>query len=153
MADQKQIFLIRHGETSWTLSGQHTGFSDIPLTDRGKQDAMRLQERLSPFHFDHVFTSPLKRAKETCDLAGFEKKAKEDPDLVEWNYGAYDGLTTEEIHAKPPNWYIFNDGAPEGESIQAIGERADRVLGKVQKLSGNVALFSHGHFLRVLTAR
>lgn len=151
--EKQQIYLIRHGETAWTLSDQHTGLTDIPLTAQGKQQARRLHERVAPFHFDYILTSPLQRAKETCSLAGFENKAKIDPDLVEWNYGRYEGLTSAEIREQDPTWNIFKDGVPEGESLKEIGARADRVLARVWAFKGNVAIFSHGHFLRVLTAR
>ncbi len=152
MPEKQQIFLIRHGETSWTLSGQHTGLTDIPLTAQGQEQARRLRDKLAMFRFDHVLTSPLQRAKETCRLAGYESAAS-DPDLVEWNYGLYEGLMAAQIREKAPEWNIFKDGVPEGESLEQIGARADRVLAKVRALKGNAALFSHGHFLRVLTAR
>lgn len=149
----KKIYLIRHGQTEWTLSGQHTGLTDIPLDAHGKREATALKRHLQPLDLSDIWTSPLKRAFETCTLAGLAPHAKKDPDLVEWNYGNYEGLTTEEIQKKKPDWELFKDGAEGGETFDAIGARADRVIRKILKSSGNVALFSHGHFLRVLTAR
>jgi probable phosphoglycerate mutase len=145
------IYLARHGETAWSLSGQHTGLTDIPLTERGERNARRLGQRLRGLAFSHVLTSPLQRARRTCELAGFA--AVVDPDLVEWNYGDYEGLTSAAIHAKRPNWELFRDGCPGGESVHAIGVRADRVVTRLRGLHGNVLVFSSGHFLRVLVAR
>jgi probable phosphoglycerate mutase len=153
MSTLKEIFLARHGETAWSLSGQHTGVTDLPLTDRGKRNASRLGERLRGINFDHVFTSPLQRAKTTCELAGFADRATVLVDLVEWNYGDYEGLRSAEIHQKNPGWQLFRDGCPGGESVAAISARADRVLATLTPLSGTVLLFSSGHFLRVLGAR
>jgi probable phosphoglycerate mutase len=147
------ILLCRHGETEWTLSGRHTGCTDIPLTENGKVQARKLGERLRAIDFEAVFTSPLLRAKETCEIAGFGKKMILEPDAVEWNYGAYEGLTSEEIWRKTPSWNLFSDGAPGGESPQEAGLRADRIIQKLTSLQGTSALFSHGHFLRVLAAR
>jgi broad specificity phosphatase PhoE len=147
------IYLARHGETAWSLSGQHTGFTDLPLTERGQRNARRLGERLKGLAFARVFTSPLQRAARTCDLAGFGAAAELDRDLVEWNYGDYEGLRTDEIHAQRPNWQLFRDGCPGGESPDQIGERADCVVNRVRAVEGDVLLFSSGHFLRVLAAR
>jgi broad specificity phosphatase PhoE len=147
------IYLARHGETAWSLSGQHTGLTDLPLTKRGECNARRLGERLKGLEFARVFTSPLQRARRTCELAGFGPRADVDPDLVEWNYGAYEGLRTEDIRAKRPDWQLFRDGFPGGESFEEIGTRADRVVDRVRSFEGAVLLFSSGHFLRVLAAR
>jgi broad specificity phosphatase PhoE len=147
------IYLARHGETAWSISGQHTGRSDIPLTERGEGDARRLGERLKGLSVSRVFTSPLQRAKHTCELAGFGDVATTDDDLVEWDYGLYEGRTTDEIHQQSPGWEIFRDGCPKGESIAEIGGRADRVVARLRAIDGNVLLFSSSHFLRVLTAR
>lgn len=147
------IYLARHGETAWTLSGQHTGLTDLPLTQHGEQNAVRLGERLKGLTFAKVFTSPLQRARKTCELAGFNAVAEIDPDLVEWNYGEYEGLTSAQVHAKNPNWKLFRDGCPGGETVAQIGARADRVVARVRAIGGTVLLFSSGHFLRVLAAR
>jgi broad specificity phosphatase PhoE len=147
------IYLARHGETAWSLSGQHTGLTDLPLTERGERNARALGNRLKGRNFVRVFSSPLQRAKRTCDLAGFGAVATVDHDLVEWNYGDYEGRTTADIHKERPDWKLFRDGCPGGESLAAIGARADRVLGKVREFDGDVLLFSSGHFLRILGAR
>ena len=147
------VYLARHGETAWTISGQHTGLSDIPLTPRGEQNARRLGERLKGLTFARVFTSPLQRAKRTCELAGFGAVCTVDADLVEWNYGEYEGLRTADIRKERPDWQLFRDGCPGGESLAAVGARADRVIARVRAIDGNVLLFSSGHFLRVLAAR
>jgi broad specificity phosphatase PhoE len=147
------IYLARHGETAWSLTGQHTGLTDLPLTDRGEQNARRLGERLKGLTFARVFTSPLQRAKRTCELAGMGSVAEIDPDLVEWNYGQYEGLRTKEILEKTPGWHLFRDGCPGGESVADAGARADLVVKHVRSIDGNVLLFSSAHFLRVLTAR
>jgi broad specificity phosphatase PhoE len=147
------IYLARHGETAWSVTGQHTGLTDLPLTGRGELNARRLGERLAGLVFAKVFTSPLQRAVRTCELAGFGAAAEVDPDLVEWNYGDYEGLRTVEIHAKRPDWQLFRDGCPNGESPEQVGARADRVLGRVRPVKGNVLIFSSGHFLRVFAAR
>jgi len=148
-----EVYLARHGNTAWTLSGQHTGLTDLPLTSNGESNALRLGERLKGMTFAKVFTSPLQRAARTCGLAGFGAVAETDPDLVEWNYGEYEGLTSAQIHQRRPDWDLFRDGCPGGESPQQIGERADRVVQRVRAVAGNVLLFSSGHFIRVLTAR
>jgi probable phosphoglycerate mutase len=146
-------YLARHGETAWTLTGQHTGLTDIPLTERGERNARRLGERLKTLTFARVFTSPLRRALRTCELAGFAAAATVDRDLVEWNYGTYEGRRTAEIHAERPDWQIFRDGCPGGETPDEVGVRADRVVSCIRAVQGDVLLFSSGHFLRVLAAR
>ncbi|MDB6039143.1 MAG: putative phosphoglycerate mutase family protein [Verrucomicrobiales bacterium] len=148
-----KVYLARHGETSWSLTGQHTGLTDKPLTERGELSARRLGERLAGLKIAKVFTSPLQRAARTCELAGFGGQAEIDPDLVEWDYGRYEGLRTTEIHSQNPDWQLFRDGCPGGESPDQIGARADRVLHRVCAIDGNVLFFSSGHILRVLTAR
>jgi broad specificity phosphatase PhoE len=147
------VYLARHGETAWTLTGQHTGRTDLPLTVRGEDNARRLAERLKPLTFAKVFTSPLQRAARTAELAGFGREAETDRDLLEWNYGDYEGRRTIDIHAERPEWQIFRDGCPGGESPQQVGVRADRVVDRVRAVKGNVLLFSSAHFLRVLAAR
>jgi broad specificity phosphatase PhoE len=147
------IYLARHGETAWTITGQHTGITDLPLTERGERNAVRLRERLAGLVFASVFTSPLRRAMQTCDLAGFGAVAEIDRDLVEWNYGDYEGLRTAEIHGKRPDWELFRDGCPNGESPQQVGARADRVVSRIRAIKGDVLVFSSGHFLRVFAAR
>jgi len=147
------VYLARHGETAWTLSGQHTGLTDLPLTKRGERNARRLAERLRGVTFAQVWTSPLQRATRTCELAGFGAVAEIDRDLVEWNYGVYEGRRTADIHRERPEWQLFRDGCPGGESPQEVGARADRVVTRVRAVSGDVLVFSSGHFLRVLAAR
>jgi probable phosphoglycerate mutase len=147
------VYLARHGETAWSISGQHTGLTDLPLTERGERNARRLGERLKGLEFARVFTSPLQRASRTSALAGFGDRAEVDRDLVEWNYGRYEGRTSKEIFAERPDWQLFRDGCPQGETPAEIGARADRVVGRVRAVNGNVLVFSSGHFLRVLTAR
>ena len=147
------IYLARHGETVWSVTGQHTGVTDLPLTDRGERNAVRLGERLRGLVFTKVFTSPLRRAARTCELAGFGAVANVDRDLMEWNYGDYEGLRTVEIRAKRPDWHLFRDGCPNGESPVQIGARADRVVSRMRAIKGDVLLFSSGHFLRVFAAR
>ena len=150
---EQKIYLLRHGETEWSLNGRHTGVTDIPLTDNGRRIARLLQPILAREKFDLVLTSPLQRARETCELAGLGTLATVDRDLVEWNYGEYEGLTTEQIRQTKPNWSVFRDGCPGGESPLEIGARADRVVAKVRAVDGNVALFAHGHIFRVVAAR
>ena len=147
------IYLARHGETAWSLTGQHTGRTDLPLTERGERNAQRLGKRLAGHGFATVFTSPLKRASQTCELAGFGPVAKVDPDLVEWNYGDFEGLTTPQIQAKRPGWQLFHDGCPGGESPDQVGRRADRVVTRLREILGDALVFSSGHFLRMLAAR
>jgi broad specificity phosphatase PhoE len=149
-----EIYLIRHGETEWSLGGKHTGVSDIPLTEHGRQQARVLRQELLGKNFRLVLTSPLRRARETCELAGFAERAEIDPDLMEWNYGDYEGLTSEQIHVHCPAWTIFNDGGgPGGETPEQVGVRADRVIARLRALSADALLFAHGHVLRVLAAR
>ena len=147
------VHLARHGETAWSLSGQHTGTTDLPLTARGERDARALGLRLTGIAFAQVFTSPLKRASSTCALAGFGGVAVVDADLVEWNYGAYEGLRTAEILAQRPGWDLFRDGCPGGEAAADVGARADRVVARIRGVAGNVLVFSSAHVLRVLAAR
>ncbi|MGB8685010.1 MAG: histidine phosphatase family protein [Candidatus Binatus sp.] len=147
------VYLARHGETVWSLSGQHTGLTDLPLTERGERNARRLADRLEGLSFKRVFTSPLQRAVRTCELAGFGAQAEVDRDLVEWNYGEYEGRRTEDIHAERPGWQLFRDGCPGGESPGRVGVRADRVVKRLREIAGSVLIFSSGHFLRVLSAR
>jgi broad specificity phosphatase PhoE len=147
------LYLARHGETAWSLSGQHTGLTDLPLTERGERNARRLGERLKGLTFARVFTSPLQRAARTCELAGFGAAAEIDRDLLEWNYGKYEGRKTVDIHKERPGWFIFRDGCPDGESPEQVGSRADRVVSRVRSIEGDILLFSSSHFLRVLAAR
>jgi broad specificity phosphatase PhoE len=147
------VYLARHGETAWTVSGQHTGVTDLPLTGPGEVQARQLGERLAGLTFAEVLTSPLRRAVRTCELAGFGSAARVEPDLREWNYGAYEGLTSVEIRNERPDWQLFRDGCPGGESPDQVGERADRVARRVRAMGGDVLLFSSGHFLRVFAAR
>jgi broad specificity phosphatase PhoE len=147
------VFVIRHGETEWSLSGQHTGTTDIPLTDNGRRLAAQLRPILAKKSFALVLTSPLQRARETSKLAGLGAQATVDPDLMEWNYGEYEGVTSEKIHESAPGWLIFDDGAPGGETPEQVGTRVDRVIARARATQGDVALFAHGHVLRVLAAR
>jgi broad specificity phosphatase PhoE len=147
------LFAIRHGETAWSLSGRHTGTTDIPLTDNGRRLAERLRPVLAKEAFARVFVSPMQRARETCELAGLGTLAVIDPDLVEWSYGEYEGLTPKQIHEKAPGWLIFRDGCPGGETPEQVGARVDRVIARIRAVAGDVALFAHGHVLRVLVAR
>lgn len=147
------VFAIRHGETAWSLSGQHTGTTDIPLTDNGRRLAEKLRPVLAKEKFALILCSPMQRARETCELAGLGAVAVIDPDLTEWNYGKYEGITTEQIHETAPGWLLFRDGCPGGESPEQVGARADRVIARARTAEGDVALFAHGHVLRVLAAR
>jgi broad specificity phosphatase PhoE len=147
------VYLARHGETAWSLSGQHTGLTDLPLTERGERTARRLEERLKGLTFAKVFTSPLQRASRTCELAGFGTVAEVDRDLVEWNYGQYEGRRGAEIRAERPDWQLFRDGCPGGESPNQVATRADRVVSRVRAVQGDVLIFTSGHFMRVLAAR
>jgi broad specificity phosphatase PhoE len=147
------VFAIRHGETAWSLSGQHTGTTDIPLTDNGRRLAERMRPVLAKEAFALVRCSPMQRARETCVLAGLGDRAVIDPDLAEWNYGQYEGLTPKQIHEGAPGWLIFRDGCPGGESPEEVGARVDRVIARARAADGDVALFAHGHVLRVLAAR
>ena len=147
------VYLARHGETAWSLSGQHTGLTDLSLTERGERNARSLGDRLHGLSFAKVFTSPLQRARKTCELSGFGSKAEIDRDLVEWNYGEYEGRTSADILKQRPDWRIFRDGCPGGESPAQVGSRADRVISRVRAIQGDVLLFSSAHFLRVFAAR
>jgi broad specificity phosphatase PhoE len=147
------VYAIRHGETAWSLSRQHTGKTEVPLTKNGRDLAKRLQPILATERFVLVLVSPLQRARETCRLAGLGAGAIIDPDLQEWDYGNYEGLTPEEIRAEAPDWLLFRDGCPGGESPEDVGARADRVIARAGQAGGDVALFAHGHILRVLAAR
>jgi broad specificity phosphatase PhoE len=147
------IYIARHGETAWSLTGQHTGTTDLPLTEAGERNACRLGDRLKGIVFARVFSSPLQRAAQTCELAGFGAVAEIDHDLVEWNYGEYEGRTGAGIRADRPDWQLFRDGCPGGESPQQVAARGDRVVCRVRVVQGNVLLFSSGHFIRVLASR
>ena len=147
------VYLARHGETAWTVSRQHTGLTDLPLTERGERTARRLEERLRGLTFAAVLTSPLQRAARTCELAGFKAVAEVDQDLVEWDYGQYEGRRTAEIRAERRDWELFRDGCPGGESPQQVSVRADRIVKRVRAVSGNVLIFTSGHFMRVLATR
>lgn len=154
MAESTQrVVLIRHGETEWSLSGQHTGRTDIPLTPNGERMAAQVGRALADRHFALILTSPLKRAKQTCQIAGFGDLAEVRDDLMEWDYGAYEGLTTPQIWAQRPGWSLWRDGCPDGEDAAQMGVRADRTIAEARAADGDVALFAHGHILRVLTAR
>jgi broad specificity phosphatase PhoE len=147
------VTLARHGETEWSLSGQHTGLTDLPLTGRGERNAENLGDRLKGRTFARVLTSPLQRATRTCELAGFGAAATVDADLVEWNYGQYEGLRTSEILAQRPGWELFRDGCPGGESPEQAAARADRVVARARAAAGDVLIFSSGHILRMVAAR
>jgi len=147
------VYLARHGETAWTISGQYTGLTDLPLTENGERIARRLEERLRGLIFAKVFTSPLQRARRTCELAGFGAVAEIDGDLVEWNYGDYEGRRSADVHRERPDWELFRDGCPGGESPAEAAARADRLVSRVRAVPGNVLLFSSGHFIRVLATR
>jgi len=150
---EQKVYLLRHGETEWSLNGRHTGVTDIPLTENGRKLARQLQPILAEEKFVMVLNSPLQRARDTCELAGLGTLASVDQDLMEWNYGEYEGLTTEQIRQTRPDWSVFRDGCPGGESPLQVSVRADRIVSRVRTVDGNVALFSHGHILRVLAAR
>jgi broad specificity phosphatase PhoE len=147
------VFAIRHGETAWSLSGQHTSTTDIPLTENGRRLAQRMRPVLATNAFELVLCSPMQRARETCALAGLGDQAVIDPDLVEWNYGEYEGLTPNQIQEMAPGWLIFRDGCPGGETPDQVGARVDRVIARSRAVDGDTALFAHGHVLRVLVAR
>ncbi len=148
-----KLYIIRHGQTAWSLSGQHTGETDLSLTSHGEIQASELGPILTTIDFSSVFTSPLKRAVQTCELAGLSARAQVLPELVEWRYGDYEGLTSEEIQTADANWNLFRNGAPNGESPAEVSDRADRVIERLSVLTGNVAIFSHGHFSCALAAR
>ncbi|HEY5078573.1 MAG TPA: histidine phosphatase family protein [Opitutaceae bacterium] len=148
-----QVYLVRHGETAWSESGRHTGSTEVSLTEKGEKDALALAGRLKGAGFSRVFISPRQRARKTCELAGWGSAAEVDPDLSEWDYGAYEGMRTAEILSQRPGWNLFGDGCPGGETPGQVGARADRLIGRLRAIVGSVALFSHGHFGRVLGAR
>jgi len=148
-----QICLVRHGETKWSLSGQHTGRTDLPLTERGEQRARNLGPVLQRMSFTHVLTSPLQRARRTCELAGLGAVAKVEPNLHEWDYGDYEGRTTADIHGQRPGWEVYRDGCPAGESADQVSRRADEIVSNLRTLDGTIAIFSHGQFLRALAVR
>jgi probable phosphoglycerate mutase len=145
------VYLARHGETEWSKSGRHTGRTDLPLTTQGEAEGQRIGERFRGIAFEKIFSSPLARARRTAELAGFSPEL--DADLLEWNYGAYEGKTSAEIRASRAGWVLFRDGCPEGESVTEMTERVDRLARKLKDLAGNVLCFAHGHVLRVLAAR
>jgi probable phosphoglycerate mutase len=147
------LYIIRHGETEWSLSGRHTGRTDIPLTTRGEAEARALQARLGAITFVEVQSSPLQRARHTCELTGLSATPVIEPDLAEWDYGAYEGLRSSEIHQQRPDWSVFRDGCPGGESSADISNRADRLIARLRSRDGNIALFTHGHFACALAAR
>jgi probable phosphoglycerate mutase len=149
----QQVYLIRHGETEWSLSGQHTGITDIPLTENGRNLARLLAPVLAKENFMLVLTSPLERARVTCELAGLGAQAQIDRDLIEWNYGEYEGLTPKQIHERAPGWLLFRDGCPGGETPEQVGARVDRIIERTRAVEGHVALFAHGHIFRVFAAR
>jgi probable phosphoglycerate mutase len=151
--DAGEVYLLRHGETEWSLSGRHTGSTDVPLTANGRSAAARLQAPLRRQDFSLVLTSPLRRARETCAIAGLGERAEVDPDLCEWDYGAYEGLLPVEIERLAPGWMVFTDGCPGGESPEQVADRVDRLIGRVRAAGGSAALFGHGHLFRVFAAR
>jgi probable phosphoglycerate mutase len=148
-----EVVLARHGETEWSRSGQHTGRTDVPLTEPGIRHAELLGPRLSARRFVGVFTSPLSRAYETCRLAGLGDGAQVRDELLEWDYGEYEGITTQEIREGRPGWLLWRDGCPGGEDAQQVGSRVDRLIDELRGLDGDAALFAHGHVLRVIAAR
>jgi broad specificity phosphatase PhoE len=148
-----EIVLARHGETEWSRDLRHTGRTDIPLTDNGRREALLLRDALAGWSFGRVLSSPFERALETCRLAGLGERAETTDDLLEWDYGDYEGITTREIRATRPGWYLWRDGCPGGETAADVGRRADRVIAELRDGGGDAVLFAHGHLLRVLTAR
>lgn len=150
---EQRVYLIRHGETEWSLSGQHTGTTDIGLTETGRAVARLLKPMVAAHKFEAVLVSPMRRARQTCELAGLGALATVDADLCEWNYGEYEGLTPAQIRATAPEWLIFRDGCPGGESPMEVGARVDRLLARIRTIDGHAALFAHGHILRVLVCR
>jgi probable phosphoglycerate mutase len=148
-----EIHLVRHGETEWSLSGRHTGRSDIPLTANGEEAARKLAVRLEGLSVSAVWSSPSQRARNTCRLAGYDTDAVIKPDLAEWDYGAYEGITTKEILAERPGWQLFRDGCPNGETVADVGARADRMIAELRQANAPILIFSSSHFLRVLAAR
>jgi len=148
-----KLYLIRHGDTAWSEAHRHTGLTDLPLDRHGEHQARRLGKRLEGLSFTRIFTSPLRRARTTCELAGFAVAAKTDPDLVEWNYGDYEGLTTVEIRRRRSEWDLFRDGVPNGESPRDVAARADRFIAKALRRPGDVVVFSSAHIIRMIAAR
>jgi broad specificity phosphatase PhoE len=148
-----ELWLIRHGETAWSLSGAHTGRTDLPLTPRGEAEASALGAKLAGHQFALVLTSPMQRARRTCELAGLGAQAQIEPNLREWDYGAYEGLSTADIHRDRPDWSLFRDGVPGGETIEQVAVRAEAVIHRALQATGDTALFAHGHILRILAAR
>jgi broad specificity phosphatase PhoE len=151
--EDRVVVVVRHGETEWSRAGRHTGRTDVPLTEDGRRAAARLAPLLASRSFARVLTSPLVRARETCELAGLAASAQVDDDLVEWDYGEYEGRTTAAIRAERPGWSLWSDGAPGGEDAAAVGLRVDRVIARLRAVSGDAAVFAHAHVLRVLAAR
>jgi len=149
----EHIYIVRHGATEWSESGQHTSFTDLPLLEKGRKQAAEVAGKLAGHDFALVLTSPLRRARETCELAGFGDQAQVDDDLVEWNYGEYEGLTTPQIRERNPSWNLWTEGCPGGESPAEIGARVDRVIERMRAADGDALAFAHGHVLRVFTAR
>ncbi len=147
------VVLVRHGETEWSRDGRHTGRTDIPLTPEGRRQASALAAPLRAWHFALVLSSPLQRALETCRLAGYGTQAQVRPDLMEWDYGGYEGLSSRQIAAQNPDWSLWRDGGPDGETPADVGRRVDRVIAEIRRVAGDVLIFAHGHVLRVLTAR
>lgn len=147
-----QVYLVRHGETAWSISGQHTGRTDIALTEQGEHAAQELRARLKGLSFAKVFTSPLQRARQTSDLAGFGASAEADPDLMEWDYGDYEGRRTVDIRSERPGWGLFENGCPGGETLLEVATRAERVIGRIRALESNVLVFAHRDILRILIA-
>jgi broad specificity phosphatase PhoE len=148
-----EILLARHGETEWSRDLRHTGRTDIPLTEKGRRQAGLLRDSLAGHSFARVLSSPLGRAVETCRLAGLGERAELSDDLLEWDYGEYEGITTAQIREGRPDWYLWRDGCPGGETAADVGRRVDRVIGELEPLDGDAVVFAHGHVLRVLTAR
>ncbi|MEI7625207.1 MAG: histidine phosphatase family protein [Actinomycetota bacterium] len=149
----QEVVLLRHGETEWSLNGRHTGVSDIDLTENGLDEARQAGKRLAGMEFDHVLTSPLMRARKTCELAGFGDGAQIADELTEWNYGEYEGITTAEIHKTQPQWWLFRDGCPGGESAAEVGARVDPLIERARDIGGRWLFVAHGHVLRVVGAR
>ena len=147
------VYMARHGETAWSLAGRHTGRTDLPLTERGEENARSLRARLEGIEFTEVLVSPLQRARTTCELAGFGAVAKVTPDLMEWDYGDYEGQRTCDIRRERPDWYLFRDGCPGGESLAVVGARADRLIIRLRADAGRILLFGHGHFSRIIATR
>jgi broad specificity phosphatase PhoE len=148
----RELWLFRHGETEWSRSGAHTGRTDLPLTDAGRDRAAAIGRMVAGHEFSLVLTSPLQRARETCVLAGYGEAAQIEPNLLEWDYGNYEGRTTAEIRKLKPGWFLWRDGVPNGETVEQVATRAQAVIDRAMKATGDVALFAHGHILRILTA-